>query len=331
MGIKNYSKNLIQDAPSIKNRNYDCILVDCNYLIHYLIYGCKNQTDFDKKIYHYLNYLFEVIDVKNKIYLVFDGLYDKNFNINPKQNTINNRCKYTKPSEDFDKQEIKPKGKIILDFKNSLINILEQIKKINKKKFIVEINDDYIEGEADIKILDIIYSSKYSNFCIISKDTDMIMISYSLILKKNNIAIDILYNLRPILFIDINKIIQKYNILGKDYLLLLLLLGNDYLPSLSNINYDILVKTYNKYILHKNKSIIYQDKINLDNLNLFITYYIIIKNIKYNYKLIDNKRYNNYYNNLLWTLNYYKIINYKIDYIPDTINNVINIYNFINN
>ena len=91
------------------------------------------------------------------------------------------------------------------------------------------------------------------------------------------------------------------------------------------------IKTYNKYILHQNESIIYQDKINLDNLNLFITYYIIIKNIKYNYKLINNKRYNNYYNNLLWTLNYYKIINYKIDYIPDTINNVINIYNFINN
>ena len=193
------------------------------------------------------------------------------------------------------------------------------------------INDDYIDGEADIKILDIICYSLYNNFCIISKDTDMIMISYSIILEKNNITIDVLYNLRPILFIDINKIIIKYNMLGKDYLLLLLLLGNDYLPSLSNINYDILLKTYNKYILHQNESIIYQDKINLDNLNLFITYYIIIKNIKYNYKLIDNKRYNNYYNNLLWTLNYYKILNYKIDYIPDKINNVINIYNFINN
>jgi hypothetical protein len=331
MGIKNYSKNLIQEEPSIKNRNYECILVDCNYLIHYLIYGCNNQNEFNKKIYHYLNYLFEIIDVKNKIYLVFDGNYDKKFIVNPKQNTIINRNKYTKHSDDFDKQEIKPKSKIILDFKNSLINILEQIKKINKKKFNVEINDDYIEGEADIKILDLIFTSLYNNFCIISKDTDMIMISYSLILKKNNITIDILYNLRPIKFIDVNKIIIKYNIFGKDYLILLLLLGNDYLPSISNINYDILVKTYIKYILHQNEMIINQDKINLNNLNLFITYYIIIKKIKYNFIQINNKRYNNYYNNLLWTLNYYKIINYKIDYIPDTINNVINIYNFINN
>jgi len=331
MGIKNYSKNLIQEEPSIKNRNYDCTLIDCNYLIHYLIYGCLNQSDFDKKVYNYFNYLFEVIDVKNIIYLVFDGKYDKKFKVNPKQETIKNRCKYTKPSNNFDKQEIKPKSKIILDFKNSLINILEQIKKINKKKFMVEINDDYIEGEADIKILDIIYSSFYDNFCIISKDTDMVMISYSLILKKNKINIDILFNLRPILFIDINKIIKKYNIFDKDYILLLFLLGNDFLPSVSNINYDILIETYEKYILHNNKKIINKDKINLDNFNLFITYYIIIKNIKYKYKQINNIRLNNYYNNIIWTLNYYKIIDNKIDYISDNINNVINIYNFINN
>jgi hypothetical protein len=330
MGIKNYSKNLIQDEPSIKNRNYDCVLVDCNYLIHYLIYGCTNQTEFDKKIYNYLNYLFEIIDVKNKIYLIFDGKYDKKFNVNPKQNTIINRTKYTKPSDAFDKQEIKPKSKIILDFKNSLSNILDQIKKINKKKFQIEIDDDHNEGEADIKILDLIFSSTYNDFCIISKDTDMIMISYSLILK-NNINIDILYNLRPIKFIDVNQIIIKYNFVDKDYLLLLLFLGNDFLPSISNINYDIMIKTYQKYISHYNERIINQDNINLNNLNLFITYYIIEKNIKYNYKLIDNIRYNNYYNNLLWTLNYYKIFNYKIDYIPDTINNVLNIYNFINN
>jgi hypothetical protein len=331
MGIKNYSKNLIQEEPSIKNRNYDCILIDCNYLIHYLIYGCLNQSDFDKKVYNYFYYLFDVIDVKNIIYLVFDGKYEKKFKINPKQETIKNRCKYTKPSNNFDKQEIKPKSKIILDFKNSLINILDQLKKINKKKFIVEINDDFIEGEADIKILDIIYSSSYSNFCIISKDTDMVMISYSLILKKNKINIDILFNLRPILFIDINKIIKKYNIFDKDYILLLLLLGNDFLPSVSNINYNILIETYKKYILYDNKKIINKDKINLDNFNIFITYYIIIKNIKYKYKQINNIRFNNYYNNILWTLNYYKIIDYKIDYITDNINNVINIYNFINN
>jgi len=63
---------------------------------------------------------------------------------------------------------------------------------------------------------------------------------------------------------------------------------------------------------------------------MFITYYIIYKNIKFNNNNINSKRFIAYYNNLLWTLNYYKIIDINIDYIPSPINNVINIYNFLN-
>ena len=98
--------------------------------------------------------------------MVFDGKYDKKFVINPKQLTIENRTKYLKQSDDFDKQEIKPKSKIISDFKSALIDSLEQIKKINKKKFEIIVNDDYIDGEADIKILDLINDCKDNSFCL---------------------------------------------------------------------------------------------------------------------------------------------------------------------
>jgi hypothetical protein len=64
---------------------------------------------------------------------------------------------------------------------------------------------------------------------------------------------------------------------------------------------------------------------------MFITYYIITKKIKFNNNTIDDQRFITYYNNLLWTLNYYKVIDINIDYIPNSINNVINVYNFINN
>ena len=158
----------------------------------------------------------------------------------------------------------------------------------------------------------------------------MILISYSLIVK-NNINIDIIYNLRPLLFIDINKIVIKYSKFKNDYILLLLLLGNDFLPSISHIDYNLLINSYEKYKLHYKKRIISNNNIIIDNLNIFITYYIVSKNIKFNIKLINNLRFNNYYNNLLWTLNYYKILNSDINYIPDSINNVINIYNFFNN
>jgi len=330
MGIKNYSKNLSLEDVKVKERIYDNLLIDCNYLIHYLIYKCNNQKEFDKKIYNFINNLLNLINIKNKILLVFDGKYDKKFIINPKQQTIENRTKYLKQSEDFDKQEIKPKSKIISDFKSALIESLEQIKKINKKKYEIVINDDYIDGEADIKILDLINECQDKTYCLLSKDTDMILISYSLIIKKN-IEIDIIFSLRPLLFIDINKIVIKYLNFKNDYILLLLLLGNDFLPSTSHIDYDILIDSYKKYKSHFKKRIINKNKIKNDNFNMFITYYIISKNIKFNNKMINYERFNAYYNNLLWTLNYYKVIDITIDYIPSSINNVINIYNFINN
>ena len=330
MGIKNYSKNLSLEDVKIKERIYDNLLIDCNYLIHYLIYKCINQKEFDKKIYNFINNLLNLINIKNKILLVFDGKYDKKFVVNPKQQTIENRTKYTKQSDDFDKQEIKPKSKIINDFKLALIDSLEQIKKINKKKFEIIINDDYIDGEADIKILDLINECKDKSYCLLSKDTDMILISYSLIIK-NNIEIDIIFSLRPLLFVDINKIVVKYSNFKNDYILILLLLGNDFLPSASNINYDILINSYKKYKLHYKKKIINKNKIKNDNLIIFITYYIISKNIKFNNNMINYERFIAYYNNLLWTLNYYKVIDINIDYIPSSINNVINIYNFLNN
>lgn len=137
--------------------------------------------------------------------------------------------------------------------------------------------------------------------------------------------------MRPLFFVDINKIVVKYSSFKNDYILLLLLLGNDFLPSASHVDYDILINSYQKYKLHFKKRIINKNKIKYDNLIMFITYYIISKNIKFNNNMINNERFVAYYNNLLWTLNYYKVININIDYIPSSINNVINIYNFLNN
>ena len=37
MGIKNYSKNLCLEDIKTKERIYDNLLIDCNYLINYLI------------------------------------------------------------------------------------------------------------------------------------------------------------------------------------------------------------------------------------------------------------------------------------------------------
>jgi hypothetical protein len=328
MGIKGYLKYMVQEEPFKKDRKYDYVYIDCNYMLHYLIYNCKNDFDLYSKLYEYIKYLFENIVITKKIFLIFDGKHPVHLHVaNPKLKTIIQRAKYKKESTDYDKQKIAPKTPIIKTFKDNLVDIINIYKKIYKGQFSIEINDDYNDDEADFKILNSIYDNPYDNVCIISKDSDMILIAYSLMCKKN-INIDILSNLRPIKFIDINKINKGYN---RDYILIILLMGNDYLPKLSNIDYESLINNYDQYLYHQNPHIITNNIVNYDNLINFLTYIIVNKKIKININNLNIDRFKKYYNNILWCLKKYKVIDNNYEYVEDENNNkVINIYNFIN-
>jgi hypothetical protein len=50
----------------------------------------------------------------------------------------------------------------------------------------------------------------------------------------------------------------------------------------------------------------------------FITYIILDKKVKYNYKNLDLDRFSIYYNNLCWTLVQYKILDNQLNYIQDS-------------
>ena len=110
--------------------------------------------------------------------------------------------------------------------------------------------------------------------------------------------------------------------------LIILLLGNDYLPKLSNVDYDTIIDNYKQYLKHENPQILSDDGVNYTNLINYLTYIILNKKVKFNLKNIDSFRFEKYYNNILWCLKKYKVINNERNYIEDT-NNVINIYNFI--
>lgn len=359
MGIKNYLKELKQD-DIIKHKEYDILYIDCNYVIHYLIYNCTSDIDLQVKIANFIKYLFESVTIKKQIHLIFDGNYDKQYDTNPKLETQTKRMQSVN-SSDYDKQQIAPKSRIIQFFKDNLIRVLNTYISPFKQQFIIIVNDDYVDGEADIKILNLITNNK-NKICILSKDTDMILISYNTILQnkdtliqnkdtllqnKDKLAdiggigdIDILCNLRPLKIININKLVKKHDIFGRDYLLLLLLMGNDFLPCIGQVNYKKLIETYKHTFIQvplvpNGNRIIINNKVNYDNLVLFISCYIINAKCKFNYDNITTERFNDYYNNLIWCLRYYNIIpctnnNEDCKYIQLTsLNKVINAYNFI--
>jgi hypothetical protein len=335
MGVKDYLKHMELEVPEIKERTYDYLYLDCNYMLHYLIYKCKNDNDLYAKLYSYFEYLFDTVQVNKEILLIFDGEHEKEAKNNPKHQTHLLRAKHKKESDDYDKQHIYPKSKIIKTFNKFLIDVITKFKKINKFEFNISINDDEVMGEADKKITDSIFLNNQNNICILSRDSDMILISYSLIINKN-IKIDILSNLRPIQFINVNKI----NNIGFDYLLIILLLGNDYLPKISNVSYDTIIESYNKYIKCEKEPLIINKKISFENLKIFISYIIInckTKKIKFDFNKLDSDRFITYFNNLQWCLKEYKALDSNINFISEDTNsndikikNVINIYNFIN-
>jgi 5'-3' exonuclease len=334
MGIKDYLKYIPQEFPSEKSRDYDYVYLDCNYMCHYLIYKCKSDTDFYSKIFTYWDYLASTIKIKKELFLIFDGDYDEDELSNPKFQTLLIRAKAKPKSDDYDKQSIGPGTQILKTFREFLLDAIGRHKKINKFTFKVTINSDDIVGEADIKILNTIFNSNQNNICICSKDSDMILISQSLSVKKS-INIDILSNLRPIKFISVNK----FNTYGLDYVLIVLFLGNDYLPKISNVSYETIIKSYDKYIKF-NEPIILGDKINSNNLVNYISYIIgsSEKKIKFKISNINLARFDIYFNNIQWCLSHYKVISAKNNFIQELahkdddikLRNVINIYNFIN-
>lgn len=334
MGIKDYLKHLKQEYI-IEPITYEHVYIDCNYMIHFLIYKCRNDMDLYNKINNFWNDLMTSIKITSSINLVFDGECEESPLSNPKLQTHILRYKNKVTSVEYDKQEIKPGSNILSTFKYYLVDIIEKYKKINKRKFTIVLNGDDVKGEADIKILNSIYNSNQNNVCICSKDTDMILISHSLSMNKS-IKIDVISNFRPIQIIYIDNF-KKYNL---DYVLIVLLLGNDYLPKISNVSYNSIISTYEKYIQH-NKPIISNNTLNYYNLIEFITYFILIggkKKIKFNFSNFDLKRFDIYINNLLWCLKHYKVINNDLEYVQEMthkdddvrLKNTINIHNFIN-
>jgi len=323
MGIKNYLKfidKVIINNSNKDTNNYDAIYFDCNYLLHYLIYNCADDDYLFLKLEYFIRFVIKHFNCK-KIYIIFDGECDDKDN-NPKLQTHIKRYKNKDINEEnlnYDKQIIKPKCDLILKFKNKFIEILNKLNITN-----IDIDDDYNFGEGDFKIMNSIYKNDDKNILIFTIDSDLILISYNICIAKNY-NINILCNTKPINIINVNYLNKNYDL---DYVLLSLLLGNDYLPKISNINYNDLFNNYITYYNINNQRIINNNTININNLSYFISIIIYNKNIKFNYNKLSKYRFDIYINNLLWCLNTYKVISYNNPFIQDSLS-IIYIYNFI--
>jgi 5'-3' exonuclease len=341
MGVANFHVWLRQQYPkchvSIKNNNiYEYIYIDGNFLLHNSVHGIKSEQEFVTKLYMQLDVIFSNFIATKKIFIALDG-----------------------PSS-FAKILLQRKRRLVNSGKinNKMINSLHITPGIEKMKEIEEYIKIYIKklkskyryvcpeidfspaseaDEGEIKICKQIIKNGLEyldhRHLIVGNDSDLIVLSmatkpiYNINVFIRGRGENELVSLKELLKLHCNHIgrndtienLSKSNI-RYDFVIISLMMGNDYLPKLIYVNYENLWKNY--FTIMK----ILPDNLILDDLTFNVEMmqallFDIYTHMPQGYQKISIKLYNetktkSYLEGMLWCLKMYQDGNCpKYDYI----------------
>jgi len=333
MGIKDFYKTiktLFQKAFStISDETYDHLYIDLNCLLHKCCYNCENMTHLLRKIKFAITEICKQVQPTKSINLFCDGT-------SPFAKLVLQRERRMNKTDDIT-LNFTP-GTIFLKNLPSELHDLINILKIHLN--IDTYIDTILPGEAEIKIKNKILENYNKNntdtHALITTDADIILIlmaheSYN---KTYIVEHDIVLSLDKLLKLH-NEYYDIINADNYDSPFLNLLLGNDYLPKINLLTYDILWKSYSQNYEKYNNLINHNENIYKLNTNFLIDIFndIIPKMkiglLKKKYQLYDDKIMMNYIDGLIWNFDMYvygKCIDYH--YIVSE-RNMINILNLI--
>lgn len=332
MGIDNFHSwlrtNYSEAYIDIKGNNiYDFIYIDLNYILHNSIYNVKSEKEFLNKLYLQLDLIFSNFIATKQIFFALDGpsSYAK---------IILQRKRRSKITENKDNDQntitslwFTPgvqKMKTIEEYIKLYINRLKKYyKHLNP---IIEISLSNEADEGEIKLFRQLLKNTNNNTnltnLIIGNDSDLIALSMAvkpiyniniLIKSKNQ---NELVSIKCLLQLYATHIQCKKNIheistsnIRDDFVIISIMMGNDYLPKLKFINHINLWNYYTEFIIDRDESLIQDDNFNINTMSAFM-YYIYTK-LSNNFKKITIKTFNNeraksYLRGLLWCLKMYK-------------------------
>lgn len=265
MGIYNFHTWLRDKFPeiyiSIKNHNiYDYMYIDINFLLHNALYGCKNENEFIKKVYKNLNIIFSNFIATTKIVLALDGpssyakiilqrkrRTDASNKIN--ENTINSL--YITPGIEF-MQKLEDNIKIYIN------KLTKQYKYLQPEIELLSSNDPD-EGEIKIckKIIEYGTDNLEKRHLIIGNDSDLIVLSmgmkpiYNINILVKGKGENQLISLKKLLIAHAFLLGKSCNMnklsisnIRDDYVIIAMMMGNDYIPKLGYIKPETLWTTY---------------------------------------------------------------------------------------
>jgi len=287
---KKYNKNysLVIDEQSLRSIDIDYLFLDYNSLIHPCARNVMDreqstQDDIETLIIQecimYTQSILNKIQPK-ELHIMIDGVAPRG-KVNQQRERRYKSHFMREESVVWDTNKITPGTQ----FMSKLSRALKDQFKLGSSR--VFISDAGEHGEGEHKMMKVIHElPKSSTICIYGLDADLIMLSMlssradNIILLRHN---DEEYTflrvcmLRVAVYSEIVQLlqeqgtdfqIQKDNAIA-DYVFLCFLVGNDFLPSLPNLNLkhnamEVLVKSYCKSIVARKSSLTTKGEMNLD-------------------------------------------------------------------
>lgn len=289
MGIKDYhtfiktSYELALIDPN-KNNIYDCIYIDVNYVLHISIYGANNMATFVKNIYYHFDTIFSNFIATKKIFFAIDGTSSYAKIILQRER----RSKGDNSNNGVSALGLSPGTKMMKYLEKKIELYINNLS--NQYKFIkpdITISKSNVSDEGEIKICKQIINNGMDNLdythLIIGNDADIVVLSmgakpiYNINILFNNSNTHELLSLKILLelfgkSLDKNPsmVVMANNNLRDDFVIVSLMMGNDYLPKMEFVNNLRLWDCYKEYYKQTKKTIINDGQLVVGNMVRFM-------------------------------------------------------------
>lgn len=278
MGIDNFHKWIQKTYPNCSDQisvdMYDNVYIDINCILHRIVANSINENMLFNRLYAFIIFLLKKNIPTKRLIFAIDG-------VAPFAKIILQRKRRLQISRYVDKQTINkqtgvfnivsslhftPGTKFMKSFPEKFNRYIKKIEDLYK----IKVEVIYGPGEAEFKlirkILDIYKININESHILVSTDADIIIMASSIFNVVNNIYIN---NLKYIISID--KLLQQHQTIvgtsnnsNKDFMLISLFMGNDYLPKLNFINIDNLWTAYKYCLVIDNRGCFIENSLNYD-------------------------------------------------------------------
>ena len=333
MGITNFTKWLVETYPQCvleKFETFEYIYIDLNCLLHMVITGCMNENMLRKRLCSRIDVILKNAKCLKKIILAMDGPAPIAKILMQRERRLKVLRTIESNSDLLDAINplyFSPGTKFMNSLKDKL---LVHVKKYTDCNIDVSILDGH--GESELKLInELIINNNIkpkSNHLIMSTDADIIIMAYHI----SNINIPIFINNYKFV-ISINKLHSEHiKIVGKslcsgtDFMILSMMMGNDYLPKFESFKIETIWEIYKIVIKNDKRGCLIDGRINLEFLiKLFRNIvFRLPKRIIKHFNIVTHNidLYENYYDGLIWCIQMYSnqdVAKYDYKYIYNSL------------